>query len=98
MSAESEDRRRLIETWQRLFAQCRDTEALVECLRDRGATKVASLGILHDALGMSTREAKRIVHLSKTWRDRHAGDETLHDTLEREAREYKPRVRRDASD
>jgi len=51
-------------------------------LRDRGASKIDTIIVLHSAVGMGLDEAKHAVHFSSAWEDVKERDEHLWDELE----------------
>jgi hypothetical protein len=77
-----------------LVSECRALRArsgaVAECcalLRARGLSKVESIVVLAQALGLSLDAAKRTVHFSAAWSDRRASDEQFHEDLERALRQ-----------
>ena len=72
------DRFRLIDECKRLQV---GPEDLMSYLRDEGCNKIDTIVILLDVLGVSLGDAKRLVHLSSTWRDVREQDDALHEKI-----------------
>ncbi len=64
-------------------AEGHDVETILDFLRRNGATKIESIRVLVELLGISNSEAKLAVHHSDTWRDTRKADERLHNQLKR---------------
>lgn len=82
------DRSVLIAKCIDLTAQGSDREGLVSFLRRAGCSKIDSIAILKDALGIGLGSAKELVHLSKTWEDRRDADDKLHEQIEKDIGEH----------
>jgi hypothetical protein len=57
-------------------------EDLVQHLHDLDCSKIESMIVLHEVLGLELNELKGIVHFSEAWRFTREPDDALHDTLE----------------
>jgi hypothetical protein len=62
-------------------------EDVLSALREQGCTKIETTAALAMATSTSLEQAKRLVHLSETWKDSYETDEALHDVLERAGRQ-----------
>jgi hypothetical protein len=60
---------------QRLKLEGRTTDEIVSAIRTLGATKLDSVRILVEIVGLRLLDAKRVVHESPVWADRHYIDE-----------------------
>jgi hypothetical protein len=69
------DRQRLIEECRTLKDGGVDLENVISYLRKQCCWKIDSI---HESLGISLGDAKRIVHLSSTWEDTRENDDALH--------------------
>lgn len=58
-----------------------DIESVVRMLRDLGYSKIGSMIVLREVLGLSIGQLKRIVHLSHAWADHRARDDEFHEQL-----------------
>jgi len=72
-----EERDRLVTVCRKMHEEGTDTEEILRFLRESKCSKGASLGVMHRALGLRPNEAKRLVHLSRTWADRRESDEKV---------------------
>jgi Zn finger protein HypA/HybF involved in hydrogenase expression len=73
----------LIDECRVLLATGVPIEAILRLLRERGLSKVESIGVLAGATKTGLTEAKAIVHFSAAWRDARAAGEQLHADIER---------------
>ena len=76
------DHAALMRTARKLVADGNDVESVLTLFRQGGCSKVESIRALMDVKAISLREAKEIVHLSRTWRDTLQADDRFHEKLE----------------
>ena len=55
-----------------------DPEQILAALRDRSATIIECMKVMIDVMGLSLREAKRLVHFSNAWADLREAHEAVH--------------------
>jgi hypothetical protein len=97
MEQASHEHRGLVRGCRAVFLKTRSIETVIACLRECGQDKGQSIRVLQEALGLNNPQAKWLVHMSDTWRERRESDEALHRMAERVAREMSssaPRKRR----
>jgi hypothetical protein len=77
------------ERWKRHLDACRrleaggsDVEGILLFLRRNGASKIESMRVLMELIGLSNELAKLVVHHSNTWRDTRCSDERLHEQFQ----------------
>ncbi len=92
MEQKYRNRKGLVKRCQDVFAETKNIETVIALLRERGQDKVETIDVLREAWGLNNPQAKCIVHLSETWRDRRVQDEALHRTAERVARRMASRL------
>lgn len=75
-------------TREQLISECRclsesdeSMEAVVRYLRASACSKIDSIAMLVATYGIGVARAKEVVHLSPSWDDTRASDETFHDRL-----------------
>ncbi len=85
MEQKCRNRKGLVKRCQEIFAETKNIETVIAFLRQHGQGKGDSIGVLCEAFGLNHSQAKCIVHLSETWRDRRVQDEALHRMAERVA-------------
>lgn len=59
---------------------------VLEALREEGYSQTQSIKATVDRLGVSSAEAKKIVHLSETWADGRSDNDSFHRELDEAAR------------
>jgi len=75
------DRYRLATECRKLNDSGADLEDILTYLRNEGCSKIDSIVVLHEVLGISLGDAKGLVHCSSTWRDVREQDDAFHDQL-----------------
>ena len=76
------DHATLLEKARQLVANGDDLESVLALFRQSGCSKIESIRALMDLKAIPLREAKQIVHLSRTWKDTLQADDRLHDELQ----------------
>jgi ribosomal protein L7/L12 len=56
-------------------------EEAIKKMRQAGFNKIESIKMLRNLTGSSLAEAKRLVHMSLTWQDCRASDDSFHEQL-----------------
>jgi len=74
----------LLERSRQMLSMSEDIESVLQYLRQNGCTKVDSMRVIIELRGLTSDDAKRIVHFSKTWEDVRKRDEELHDRMLRD--------------
>lgn len=83
-----------MQTRSKLIDRCRamivagdgSEEELIADLRAEGCSKIESIAVLREVLGVNLGDAKRLVHCSSTWSDVRHRDDEFHDQLFEAAR------------
>lgn len=75
------DRAELGDRCRSLMDQGMGREGLISFLRQAGCFKIDSIAILMDVLHVDLSEAKPLVHLSETWKDRREEDDLFHERI-----------------
>ena len=81
-------RSKIIETAKQLLEANTSEEDILEFLRVSKFHKMESLKAMREISKLSISEAKKLVHLSKTWADQKETDDALHELIEQSAREF----------
>jgi ribosomal protein L7/L12 len=53
-------------------------EAALQYLRDRNYDQIDSIKVIRSAEGLTLKEAKELIHYSRTWEDRRVAAEAIH--------------------
>jgi hypothetical protein len=69
------------EVGRTLLDQGAGVEELLQAFRRRELGILDSIRLVRDLLGISLGEAKKVVHLSQTWADLRAANDSFHDQL-----------------
>jgi ribosomal protein L7/L12 len=77
------DFERSLSAARRMRSEGVDTEYIVGYLRASGLYQIQSIKILREIDGLNLAQAKKLVHLSRTWADTRDADDSLHDSAER---------------
>jgi len=75
----------LIETCRSMLKSDNSTESILSFLKESGCSKIDSMRVLMELMGLSLGEAKQVVHLSEAWRDTRDSDDRFHESLQRVA-------------
>jgi hypothetical protein len=67
---------------RRAYSESADAESFLRFLRERGFSRILSMGILKELSGCSLSVAKALVHDSQTWSDKREEASRLYDRLE----------------
>jgi uncharacterized protein YuzE len=65
-------------------------EAVVHRLRSEQLSKMDSISVLTEAMGITLNQAKALVHLSEAWKDHREADESTHARAEEAIRALRP--------
>jgi ribosomal protein L7/L12 len=70
---------------ENLLAAGKSQDEIILFLRTQGCSKVESIAVLANSLGIGLGQAKKVVHLSVVWADTRERDEKIQTSLEEEA-------------
>jgi ribosomal protein L7/L12 len=79
----------LIEACRPMLTSGNNTESVLTFLKESGCSKIESMRVLIELMGLSLGEAKQVVHLSEAWRDTRDRDDSFHESLQRLAERMK---------
>ena len=69
------------------YSESADAESFLRFLRDKGFSRIASMGILAELSGCSLSAAKELVHYSNAWSDQREEANRFYDELEEVVKE-----------